>query len=323
MAKGSTVSAKELTNEDRKALEICKVISESIAKLIKSDEQRELFIKTYAKISFTRDGGSGRSAGKLQRDALCTRGRTDKAPFSNRNLRWHPLIAANKTPYYAKEVDSISIYKGKLVFSIGNQRITPEDTYKIKGVYCAPLEKWIKLKDKLKEWGDKEWTANSCIIPAMEYSPINFSIEVFATLAIAVASSFYSVDISEAYKTIIEVFSKNKHTLSSFFPDKDKIKEIVYCPLCHTLISEPPGNLDLKKRDDTFQSPWRPSKRGEGKAESIQLFHSLPLVESEIRHRPDLVFYGHRWCNVAVGDHSIDETLEFMKKVLDAHASGK
>jgi protein-tyrosine phosphatase len=41
--------------------------------------------------------------------------------------------------------------------------------------------------------------------------------------------------------------------------------------------------------------------------------------ESEILHTPKLVRYGHRWCNIAMADHSVEETVDFMKAVVKAH----
>ena len=29
--------------------------------------------------------------------------------------------------------------------------------------------------------------------------------------------------------------------------------------------------------------------------------------------------YGHRWCNIAMSDRSIEETLDFMEAVIKAH----
>lgn len=64
---------------------------------------------------------------------------------------------------------------------------------------------------------------------------------------------------------------------------------------------------------------WRSSKKEEGDDSSIQIMHINPLVESEIRHNSNNVRYGHRWCNVAMTDHSLDETLDFMEFVIKAH----
>ena len=51
----------------------------------------------------------------------------------------------------------------------------------------------------------------------------------------------------------------------------------------------------------------------------MQITHSFPLIESEIRHRPSMVHYGHRWGNVAMTDHAIEETVDFMRAVVLAH----
>ena len=40
---------------------------------------------------------------------MCTRGVTSKGPYSNRNLRWHPLVIANKEIPFAKKIERIEI----------------------------------------------------------------------------------------------------------------------------------------------------------------------------------------------------------------------
>jgi hypothetical protein len=47
--------------------------------------------------------------------------------------------------------------------------------------------------------------------------------------------------------------------------------------------------------------------------------HVNPLIDKEIRHNAKNVRYGHRWCNVAMTDHSLDETLDFMEFIVKAH----
>ena len=42
-------------------------------------------------------------------------------------------------------------------------------------------------------------------------------------------------------------------------------------------------------------------------------------MESSIRHNAANVRYGHRWCNVAMSDHSLDETLDFMEYIVRAN----
>jgi len=319
MAKGRTVSATELTDKDRQALEICKAVSDKLAALIVNSGLKEDFVKNYGRVHFSRDAGLGRAGGKLQRDALCTRGRTDKAPFSNRNLRWHPLIVAMETPDYAEEVEEITIDNHSLVFIIEGELWYPKDVHKLPKTYCAPYHKWYEIKDELIKWTDEDWTKNSCVIPAMEHSTLEFSIEVFAILGIAIVNNFYGVNLDDAFNAVKKAFEEKEYEPTSEFPNKEQVRDVILCPLCLTPLNGPPGNLSLPEREDTFQPPWRKSKRGEGEAEALQLFHTYPLKESQILHTPKLVRYGHRWCNVAMADHSVEETVDFMKAVVEAH----
>jgi hypothetical protein len=51
----------------------------------------------------------------------------------------------------------------------------------------------------------------------------------------------------------------------------------------------------------------------------MQIVHVNPLIESEVRHNAANVRFGHRWCNVAMTDHSIEETVDFMEYIVKAH----
>jgi hypothetical protein len=323
MAKGRTISATELTDRDRWALELCLKISTELTNLIPDNRSKEDFMKIYGRVHLSRDAGLGLAGGKLQRDALCTRGRTDKAPYSNRNLRWHPLIVAYETPEYAKEVESVTIDGKSLVFIINGELWYPKDVHNLPEVYCIPFDKWYDIRDELSKWTDEDWTNNSCVIPAMEYSTLEYSIETFAGLAIAIVSNFYNVEPIKAYEIILNIFQKHNFEVSSEFPKSTEILELILCPLCLVPLNSPPGNLILPEREKIFQPPWRKSKREEGEAESLQLFHIIPLKEKTICHTPKLVRYGHRWCNVAMADHSVDETVDFMKAVVEAHEKKK
>lgn len=319
MAKGRTVSANELTEKDKEAIEICSSISNALADLIINTEDKEDFIKNYGRVHLSRDAGLGRAGAKLQRDALCTRGRTDKAPYSNRNLRWHPLVIAMETPGYAEEVEEVTIDNRSLVFIIEGDLWYPKDVHKLPKVYCAPFDKWYAIKDELVQWTDDEWTNNSCVIPAMEYSTLEYSVETFSILGIAIVSNFYNVDPLKAYTTTLNIFREHNYNLSPEYPKQNEVDEIILCPLCLAPLHSPPASLPLLDREKVFQPPWRKSKREEGEAESLQLFHTVPLKENRIYHNPRLVRYGHRWCNVAMADHSVDETVEFMRAVVEAH----
>ena len=72
-----------------------------------------------------------------------------------------------------------------------------------------------------------------------------------------------------------------------------------------------------------FSLTGRKTKWEESRAESLQLFHTEPLREREILHTPRLVRYGHRWCNVAMVDHSLSETIDFMRAVVETHERKK
>ena len=143
MAKSKrTVSAKLLTFKDESILNICEQISNQISELIileRKDDKK--FISEYGKIHFSRDAGTGRGAGKLQRDALCTRGRTDLSPFSNRNFRWHPLVVAAESISYAKEIDEIEIDnidgKNSLKFIIGDHYFLSSEVHNLSERFVA------------------------------------------------------------------------------------------------------------------------------------------------------------------------------------------
>lgn len=271
----------------------------------------------------SRDAGLGVGGGKLQRDALCTRGRTDKAPFSNRNLRWHPLIVAYETPPYAKEVDKIEVEDKKLIFIINGKKFLPEKVHTLTDVYCAPLYKWKPIVNELKRWTDTDWTNNSCVIPAAEYSPINLSIETFSLLGLIVTSAFYEVDLQEAYDQILPILEAGLkdlgYTIREYLLDRNYVRNAVNCPLCLSPVNCPPGRMNFGMRHQIWQPLWRRSKREEGEAESLQLTHAKPLIEAEIRHTAEIARYGHRWCNVAMADHSVEETVKFMTAVVRAH----
>src|SRR3989338_3860007 len=160
MATGRTISASFLTEKDKKIFSLCELISKSLIENVPEDK-RDQFIEEFAKLSKeTRDGCAGRGGGKLERDALCTRGRQGKAPFSNRNLRWHPLVVAESLHKYAKEIERIEI-EGEddnqvLVFVIKEKRreikYKSDKVYELPERYAVLPKHWITHIDKLKHW---------------------------------------------------------------------------------------------------------------------------------------------------------------------------
>jgi len=331
MATGRTISASFLTDLDHKVIELCDSISKTIYDSIPDEEAKKEFKKEYGKISYTRDGSLGLGGGKIQRDAICTRGRQGKAPFSNRNLRWHPLIVAENKPDFARKIERIEI-RGQddgqiLVFVVkdsqGRELKFPADrAHEMPERFVALPEHWYPHINTLKHWSDILWTQNSCVIPALEACNWWDSVETYAILGIALAIDLYMADFDIIYKNIWQKLKeqnidKNISLPTNIFP-KNK-ENIVKCPVCLLNISKDLEGFRKSERGKTWQPAWHSSKKEEGDDSSIQIMHVHPLVENYIKHNSNNVRYGHRWCNISMTDHSLDETLDFMEFVVRAH----
>ncbi len=331
MATGRTISASFLTTLDHKVIRLCESISEEIYKSISDSSSREEFKKIYGKISYTRDSGLGLGGGKIQRDAVCTRGMQGKAPFSNRNLRWHPLVVAEDKPTFAKKIEKIEI-EGEddeqvLIFIVKNSsgkklRYPSDKVHEMKERFVALPEHWYPHINVLKHWSDTLWTQNSCVIPALEACNWWDSVETYAILGIALAVDFYDADFNNLYKKVKQILKKQainrKINLPTFIFPSEK-NEIIKCPVCRLNISQNLERFRKFERGTTWQPAWRSSKKGEGDDSSIQIMHVNPLIEKETKHNASNVRYGHRWCNVAMTDHSLEDALDFMKFIIKAH----
>lgn len=311
MATGRTISASFLTEKENQIISLCENISNLIVDKIGDDKQKKVFLKEYGKISFTRDAGLGVGGGKLQRDALCTRGRQGKAPFSNRNLRWHPLIVADEPVIFAKEIERIEV-EGEnesqilnfVIKSQNNKEIKyPSDkVHELKERYVVLPKHWFPHIDRLKHWSDTLWTQNSCIIPALECCEWYDAVETYTILGIAIAVALFKIDFKDLYHTIITLLSKQNIERNIILPTdlfpKNR-KEFIACPLCKTLITNNPANFQNRIREVVWQPAWRSTKREEGEDSSIQIMHVQPLVEKKINHNANNVRYGHSWCNLS------------------------
>jgi hypothetical protein len=328
MATGRTISASFLSQLDHNVIKLCESISDSISDLITDIDLRKEFKAEYGKISYTRDAGLGLGGGKLQRDALCTRGRQGKAPFSNRNLRWHPLIVAESKPAHAKKIDRIEIDGEQiLVFIVKDSemrehRYPSDKVHEMEHRFVALPEHWYPHINTLKYWSDTLWTQNSCVIPALEACAWWDSVETYSVLGIALAADIYHANYDAVYKSVKQKLQNQdidrsiKLPTTVFPTDKN---EFIKCPVCHIAISQDLDRFRKFDRGTTWQPAWRPSKKEEGDDSSIQIMHVNPLIETEIKHNSSNVRYGHRWCNVAMTDHSLLETLDFMEFVVKAH----
>lgn len=332
MAAGRTVSAKELTGFDKKVIRLCRAISDAICKAIPKSK-RKAFRKDYGKIDESRDAGTGRSGAKLQRDALCTRGKAGKAPFSNRNFRWHPLVVAENIPSFAREIERIDIRgnddKQDLIFVVKRKgteaRYRPGKVHKLRERFAVLPKHWEQHVTGLTKRPNDLWTRNSCVIPALEACDWQDAVETYAVLGVSISVNFYGADFDNVYRRVVKCLNKqavdsDKQLPSPKFP---KIKDdILQCPLCHRNISDRLEDFRDGGREEVWKPPWSPNRRREGDDSSIQIMHVDPLLEKEIRHTADNVRYGHRWCNIAMTDHSLGETLRFMTSVVRANDQG-
>lgn len=317
MASQNTVSRDKLTQNDKKTIATCQKIVKILSKHISGDRDKKLFYNEFGKLHGSRDAGQGRGAGKLQRDALTTRGRQAKAPFSNRNFRWHPLVVANSCASHFKEVHSVSINKSKiLLFRIDKKLYKPDQIYKVPSAHCITTDKWIPIVDKLKKLSMDDWIKNWCSIPASEYCTHQDAIESFAVLGLSVACSFFKADFRKTYADINN-FIKKFFGAKASFPAPDE--NILLCPLCLSPINEYPCGLKPRHRLELWKPAWQKSKRSEGEDESLQLTHVEPLQEGKVCHTAKLTRYGHRWCNVAMTDHSVDYVVDFMQAICKKH----
>lgn len=329
MAKGRTISAALLTDKDMQIIKLCDKIAQSIKNEIVGEKEKKSFMSEYGKISFTRDSTLGRGAGKLQRDALCTRGIQGHAPYSNRNLRWHPLIVAANPVAYAKSIERIEIEAGQalnfVVKENNVEKIYPaEQIYLLPERYVTLPEHWYPHRATLCNWEDTEWTQNSCIITAYEACDWQDAVEAYAVLGLSVAVDDYHVDFDKMYDIISNILQnqtidKSVILPSNKFPLKSQKDSIISCPLCGCPHSQNPANMPDRKREERYKFDFSGNKRDEGDDKSVQIMHILPLEESKMNHNAGNVRFGHRWCNVAMTDHSIEETVDFMEYIVKAH----
>lgn len=324
---GTTCSARTLTEFDKKVIDLCKEISTKVESFV-PDKYKDDYNNNYGKIAYSRDCGSGRGGGKLERDAVTTRGRTAKAPFSNRNLRWHPLVVSSGPIPFAKVVERVYINENeKLVFVIKledgrEQEYDSDHVHELPERYTVTKEKWEPIKDVLKTWDQDKWNKNLCVIPSLEACEWYDSVETYAVLAITVSCGLFGADFNKVYEEVTKIL--REQTVSNLvnlptnsFPTDES--EFLYDPITRIKIDENLNKFRTHRRTSIWNPNWLPAKRDEGDDSSIQLMHLNPLVENEIRHKADNVRYGFRWSNVSMTDHSVIETLHFFKYSIDAN----
>lgn len=333
LAKGRTASANMLTDRDRVVLSICRKLSELFLDSVEGDMRKAKLREEYAKLSLsTRDAGAGRGGGKWQRDAITTRGITNKAPFSNRNLRWHPLVAASSKPDWAESIEGIDLTGSSasrtLVFRVKSGgrvlRFSSEEVYELPERFVVLPEHWEPHVAELKNWTEVDWTRNSCIIKAEEACTWQDSVETYAVLGMTILNSEYETSLLELSIQVTELLSSLEVTegitiCTTSLPSD--FSSLAKCPMCLNPLQDDFSRFRVGERSQTWNPNWTPDKRSEGNDSSLQVMHIDPLIESEMRHNAANVRYGHRWCNIAMSDHDLAGTLKFMKEIVN-HQEG-
>ena len=317
---------------DETVFGIIEKISKALENSITDKDKKLIFRESYSKFKRSRHAGSGRAGGKLQRDALCTRGRTNMSPIANRNLRWHPLVVSLKNNSYSKKIERVEVTNTpkKLIFYIKiNDTITKfnqDNVYNLPERYAVTSTEWELVQDKLKDWTRADWAKIHCVIPSLECCDPEEAVKVYANLGIIIAVSLFKSDINDVYPKISAILSNNSISsnnklLTENFPKIEEYDNLIKCPICkYNLGQEKPLETFRKKtREEIWNPPWSTKKRSEGDDSSIQIMHMNPLVEGKINHNVRNTRYGHRWCNVSMTDHSLHETLDFFKHVVKVH----
>ena len=319
----STLARNELTERDRQVIAFCQDISEILEKEIPTELQKP-FIEEFGKIHFSRDSGSGRSGKKLQRDAICTRGNTKNDPISNRNLRWHPLVLAHKTPPGFNDcILKIDNEIKTIIIEIDEREWYPDEFHELTAPYCVTTKSWKPYIKDLKDWKKVDWNTNRAFIKAIEYCPWYDALESFTILGMIIASTKFKAEISTSYQKIItflQNISLDKIDLPTInFPKAEELNSIILCPICLTSLNAQPASMKKRERPEIWRAPWSEKKGKEGDDAHLQILHVNPLVENEIRHNAMNVRYGHRWCNAAQTNHSLEDLINYMRKVCDQH----
>jgi len=326
MSTARTAEAKYLTKKDLQILNLCSDITEEISGLIPAGEERNNYIKKWGNVGSSRDSNIG-FAGKISNDALTTRGKSGKTLQANRNLRWTPLVFANKNHFNYIEVQDFSISRGILNYKINGEYLNPREIYEMEEFAIILPEVFEKLKiiiDSLTTGQKKDfWDKNKLPIPLMESCSWVEAVEVFSILSISVASELYSVDKKKLYTSVIKVLlsqtiDKNLQVPSAKYPVFENID--LGCPICKLPLKDSLDAFRSIDRETTFQPTISNNKRSEGEDNATQLVHINPLIDSLVNHNPQNVRFGHRWCNVAMTDHTLEDVLKFFEHITATHS---
>ena len=278
----------------------------------------------------------------LQQNALATRGKGGKSPFSNRNHRWHPLVAAKNQVREFELIEKITtgeetFYKKKekksfksktLIFHIKQngkvEEFKSSETFKIIGKFVVTKEKWEPIIEELKEWDKTQWEYAKCLIPASEACSWYNAVESFCILGIIKGVKNFGANLDYLIEKISEKLQNQDIDNSIELPTNNFTKKLndpnlFKCIICKKDVNESLKEFRSSERADSWKPEWTKNKTKEGEDDSLQITHLKPLVEQEERHNALNCSYGHRWCNVAMTDHNLEESLKLFKHVVKVH----
>ena len=280
----------------------------------------------------------------LQQNALCTRGKGSKNPLSNRNHRWHPLVASKSYIKGFKKIEKIStdeefFFKGRgkervpkksktLIFHIKQnneiKKFKSSETFNIKGKFIVLPENWRDLNSELAKWSKEEWEFAKCLIPITEACDWFHAVESFCILGIIKAVKIYGSNFEILKEKIIQKLQsqnidENIELPTQSFNERIKDPDLFKCPICKKDINENLKEFRDNNRGETWKPQWVQDKSEEGDDDSLQFLHIKPLVEHEVRNTAKNSAYGHRWCNIAMTDHTVEESLKLFRHVVKVH----
>lgn len=322
-----TVEANYLSTRDLKIIDLCIAISNETKKLISSSAQQEDYMNVWGKVHSSRDAGVGLSGKKLNRDALTTRGMSSKTLQANRNLRWTPLVFSHENSQNFSEVNDIKVNKDKVVeYKINGSYICGTDLYDLEEPFILLPEIFNTIKEKVDGFNNTDernfWNKNRLPIPLLEWCTWQDAVEVFCCLSIIIATEMYSVDKVKIYNILGNMLSsqnidKNENFPSDNFPKEKEL--ILGCPICKLPLSNSLEKFRSEDRDEIFKAGFTTSKRKEGEDGATQILHINPLTNNEVNHNAKNVRFGHRWCNIAMTDHTLNDAVNFFTHISKKH----
>lgn len=233
---------------------------------------------------------------KLLRDALNSKGNNKLNPYKNRCRRWSwpVIILKDEKPPEGWRDAKLRINK-----SDGKHYFNTLST----GWGC-----FIKYDDWLV--AVKETARNEDVKKDVGRFKIGIPYEEAAT-----ENNCTLVALTLAYQAH-RILGRNDEEIKKKYPDLYKLTEGYaeikkpICPFCKNRLN-PKGFVDVAEdTSDVFY------KRKEAEDNAIQMFHIECLKPAQFLHKPGNVSWGHRRCNVAMGQHDVSEAEKWFVSVL-------